>query len=42
IKDCEASTPFMTFGDRIEIEVKNDSGHSIFGKINQVVKQYKK
>ncbi|MBL4670251.1 MAG: fumarylacetoacetate hydrolase family protein [Flavobacteriales bacterium] len=42
IKDGEASTPFMTFGDRIEIEVKNDSGHSIFGKINQVVKQYKK
>ena len=40
IKNGKASTPFMTFGDRIEIEMKNEEGHSIFGKINQVVKPY--
>ncbi|MEM8562521.1 MAG: fumarylacetoacetate hydrolase family protein [Pseudomonadota bacterium] len=33
-------TPFMSFGDRIEIEMKNRAGDSIFGKINQVVTQY--
>lgn len=42
IKDGKASTPFMTFGDRIEVEVNDKEGHSIFGKINQVVKEYKK
>ena len=40
IKDGSASTPFMKFGDRIEIEMKDDSGHSIFGKIKQKVTQY--
>lgn len=34
------STPFMTFGDRIEIEMKDEQGNSIFGKIDQVVKKY--
>lgn len=42
IKDGKASTPFMRFGDRIEIEMKDRNGNSIFGKINQVVKEYKK
>ena len=42
IKDGKATTPFMSFGDRIEVEMKADSGTSIFGKINQVVKEYKK
>ncbi|MEH6765764.1 MAG: fumarylacetoacetate hydrolase family protein [Aequorivita antarctica] len=42
IKDGKASTPFMSFGDRIEIEMKDKDGKSIFGKINQVVKEYKK
>jgi fumarylacetoacetate (FAA) hydrolase len=40
IHDGKATTPFMSFGDRIEIEVKDSNGYSIFGKINQVVKQY--
>lgn len=40
IKDGSPSTPFMKFGDRIEIEMKDQEGHSIFGKINQVVKKY--
>lgn len=42
IKDGKASTPFMSYGDRIEIEMNDKEGHSIFGKIDQVVKQYKK
>nr|WP_315176671.1 fumarylacetoacetate hydrolase family protein [uncultured Flavobacterium sp.] len=42
IKDGKASTPFMSFGDRIEIEMKDKEGKSIFGKINQIVKEYKK
>lgn len=40
IADGKPSTPFMQFGDRIEIEMKNNAGNSIFGKIDQVVKQY--
>lgn len=42
VKDGKASTPFMRFGDRIEIEMKDKEGKSIFGKINQVIKEYKK
>ncbi|MGH1335956.1 MAG: fumarylacetoacetate hydrolase family protein [Aureispira sp.] len=42
IRDGNASTPFMSFGDRIEIEMNDKEGQSIFGKINQVVKKYKK
>lgn len=42
IKNGKASTPFMHFGDRIEIEMKDEKGLSIFGKINQVVQEYKK
>ncbi len=41
IKDGKPSTPFMKFGDRIEIEMKDNDGKSIFGRINQVVKEYK-
>lgn len=40
IKDGKASTPFMSFGVRIEVEMKDNSGKTIFGKINQVVKKY--
>ena len=42
IKDGKPSTPFMKFGDRIEIEMKNEKGETIFGKINQLVKEYTK
>lgn len=42
IKDGKACTPFMSFGDRIEIEMKDNDGKTIFGKINQVIKEYKK
>jgi len=30
----------MSFGDRIEIEMKDREGESIFGKIDQRIKQY--
>ena len=42
IKDGKPSTAFMKFGDRIEIEMKNAIGESLFGKINQKVKKYEK
>ncbi|MGV6827846.1 MAG: fumarylacetoacetate hydrolase family protein [Flavobacteriales bacterium] len=42
IQNGKASTPFMSYGDRIEVEMKNKKGESIFGKINQVVTEYKK
>ena len=32
-------TPFMRFGDTVRIEMKDKSGHSIFGAIEQVVKK---
>lgn len=34
-------TPFMKFGDRIRIEMKDAEGRSIFGAIDQQVVQYK-
>lgn len=42
IKNGKPTTPFMQFGDRIEIEMMDKEGKSIFGRINQVVKEYKK
>jgi fumarylacetoacetate (FAA) hydrolase len=35
-------TPFMKFGDTVRIEMKDRTGHSIFGAIEQIVKQYEK
>ncbi len=40
INEGAPSTPFMSFGDRVEIEMLDESGLSIFGKIDQVVTQY--
>ena len=34
------STPFMQFGDRVEIDMFDDKGKSIFGRINQAVSRY--
>ncbi|MGQ8868767.1 fumarylacetoacetate hydrolase family protein [Myroides sp. TSA_177.3] len=42
IKDGKPTTPFMQFGDRIEIEMMDKEGKTIFGRINQVVREYKK
>ena len=40
IRDGSPSTPFMRFGDRVGIEMHNDDGASIFGRIDQIVEQY--
>ena len=40
INNGSPSTPFMSFGDRIEIEMLDNSGASIFGKIDQRVVRY--
>ncbi|EGU60658.1 fumarylacetoacetate hydrolase [Vibrio nigripulchritudo ATCC 27043] len=36
----EALTPFMTYGDRVEIEMFDKDGNSLFGKIDQTVAKY--
>jgi fumarylacetoacetate (FAA) hydrolase len=33
-------TPFMRIGDRVEIEMLNDAGQSIFGRIDQVAQKH--
>jgi fumarylacetoacetate (FAA) hydrolase len=40
IQDGEPKTPFMRFGDVVRIEMKDKTGHSIFGAIEQTVEQY--
>ena len=40
VADGKPSTPFMSFGDRIQIEMNNAEGESIFGRIDQVITQY--
>ncbi len=40
IANGKPATEFMKFGDHIEIEMFDASGHSIFGKIDQVIVQY--
>jgi fumarylacetoacetate (FAA) hydrolase len=36
----EAKTPFLRFGDRVRIEMRDAAGASIFGAIDQVVARY--
>jgi fumarylacetoacetate (FAA) hydrolase len=33
-------TPFLSFGDRVRIEMLDGQGASIFGAIEQVVRRY--
>lgn len=40
IANGKPSTPFMSFGDRIEIEMNSADGDPLFGKIDQRIKQY--
>jgi fumarylacetoacetate (FAA) hydrolase len=40
IAEGKPSTPFMSFGDRVEIDMLDADGETIFGKIDQVVTQY--
>ena len=39
IRDGSPTTPFMKFGDTVEIKMKDKDGHSIFGSIDQKVSQ---
>jgi fumarylacetoacetate (FAA) hydrolase len=38
----QAKTPFMQFGDTIRVEMKDKTGHSIFGAIEQQVMLYER
>jgi fumarylacetoacetate (FAA) hydrolase len=40
IREGAARTPFLRFGDSVRIEMKNASGHSIFGAIEQEIMPY--
>ncbi len=40
IADGKPSTPFMSFGDSIRIEMLNQDDENIFGSIEQVIEQY--
>ena len=35
----EANTPFLKFGDRVTIEMRDADGHTVFGAIDQVVER---
>jgi fumarylacetoacetate (FAA) hydrolase len=41
IADGKPSTPFMSFGDTVRIEMFDEEGVSIFGSIDQKVVEYK-
>jgi len=40
IRDGKPSTPFLRFGDRVRIEMRDAAGASIFGAIDQEVRRY--
>jgi fumarylacetoacetate (FAA) hydrolase len=40
IHDGKPSTPFLRFGDRVEIEMRDARGRSVFGRIDQQVLRY--
>ncbi|MGH1539107.1 MAG: fumarylacetoacetate hydrolase family protein [Arenicella sp.] len=40
IQAGEPVTPFMRFGDKVSIEMNDPEGHSIFGRISNVVEKY--
>jgi fumarylacetoacetate (FAA) hydrolase len=42
IQGGSPSTPFMRFGDKVRIEMKDKAGRSIFGAIEQTVEKYEK
>ncbi len=42
IESGAPKTPFMKFGDRVEIEMLNEAGQSVFGRIEQTVAKYER
>ena len=39
LEDGEMRTPFLKFGDRVHIEMLDEAGNSVFGAIDQTLKQ---
>jgi fumarylacetoacetate (FAA) hydrolase len=39
LKHGKPTTPFLRFGDRVRIDMLDESGRSIFGAIEQTVRQ---
>ena len=37
-----AKTPFLSFGDKVRVEMKDAAGRSIFGAIDQTVQKYER
>ncbi|WP_434355678.1 fumarylacetoacetate hydrolase family protein [Parasalinivibrio latis] len=42
IDNGSPTTPFMTYGDKVEIELFGEDGNSVFGRIEQTVVHYSK
>jgi fumarylacetoacetate (FAA) hydrolase len=42
IRNGKPSTPFLTFGDRVTIDMHDAAGQSIFGAIDQTVARYRR
>ena len=42
IRDGAPKTPFLKYGDRVEIEMLDDKGRSIFGRIDQTLVRYER
>jgi fumarylacetoacetate (FAA) hydrolase len=42
LSNGKATSDFMRFGDTVRIEMRDKTGHSIFGAIEQTVEQYEK
>jgi fumarylacetoacetate (FAA) hydrolase len=40
IAEGKPKTPFMKFGDRVEIEMRDSRHHSVFGRIEQTLRRY--
>jgi len=40
IEEGKPTTPFMRFGDRVRIEMRDADGASIFGAIDQIIERY--
>ena len=42
IETGKPQTPFLRFGDRVRIEMRDGAGASVFGAIEQEVVQYRR
>jgi fumarylacetoacetate (FAA) hydrolase len=42
IRGGKAMTPFLSFGDRVRIEMRDAEGNNIFGTLDHVFEQYRR